>query len=209
MRGIASTANAVTPASASARVVSTLVKGPRKPISTEPRSSRPISSMLGARTTATTSAPQASAAEPTVTPASVYARSGMCDSSPAPDSTTASTPRAASFFATSGTSATRFSPRADWLGTPSFIGGRREDNEARGRSSAGRSQLHASEPLGLAADPRQEAVSVGAVVGPGEHQQLGPDERGDVGVLAAQGVGEAREGDDLVGALALRQPLPV
>src|SRR3954454_14989147 len=189
MRGMASTANAVTPASARARVVSGFVSGPRKPISTEPLRRRPISSVVGARTTATTSAPQASAAEPTLTPASVYAWSGMCESSPAPDSTTASTPRAASFFATSGTSATRFSPWADWLGTPSFIGGPREDNEARGRSSAGGRELDPSEALRLAADARQEALAVGPVVGPGEYQQLGADERGDVRVLVAQGVG--------------------
>src|SRR3954451_11967981 len=133
----------------------------------------------------------------------------MCESSPAPDSTTASTPRAASFFATSGTSATRFSPWADWLGTPSFIRGAREDNEARGRSSAGSRQLHPAEALRLAADARQEAIAVGSVVGPGQHQELRADERGDVRVLFVEGVREAGEGDDLVGALALRQALPV
>src|SRR5215212_367286 len=114
----------------------------------------------------------------------------MCESSPAPDSTTASTPRAASFFATSGTSATRFSPRADWLGTPSFIGGRREDNEARGRSSAGRRQLHSAEALRFAADAGEEALTVGAIVGPGKDQELGADEGGDARVLVAEGVGE-------------------
>src|SRR3954447_12918780 len=133
----------------------------------------------------------------------------MCESSPAPDSTTASTPRAASFFATSGTSATRFSPWADWLGTPSFMRGAREDNEARGRSSAGRRQLHPAEAVRLAADAREEALAVGAVVGPGEDEELGADECGDVRVLVAEGVREAREGDDLVGALALREALPV
>src|SRR3954470_20755818 len=48
MRGIASIAKLVTPASASARTVSAAVSGARKPISTEPRSRRPISSGLGA-----------------------------------------------------------------------------------------------------------------------------------------------------------------
>src|SRR3954453_2101462 len=127
----------------------------------------------------------------------------MWEGSPGADSTTASTPRAASFFATSGTSATRFSPWADWLGTPSFIGGRREDNEARGRSSAGRRQLHRAEALRLAADARQEALAVGAVVGPGQDEELGANEGGDVRVLVAEGVREAGEGHDLVGALAL------
>src|SRR3954454_10247417 len=133
----------------------------------------------------------------------------MCESSPAPDSTTASTPRAASFFATSGTSATRFSPWADWLGTPSFIGGRREDNEARGRWPAGRRQRRPPEALRLAADAWQEPLAVGAVVGPGQDEELRADERGDMRGLFAEGVREAGEGDDLVGALALRQALPV
>src|SRR3954454_1569678 len=133
----------------------------------------------------------------------------MWDSSPAPASTTDSTPRAASFLATSGTSATRFSPWADWLGTPSFIEGARENSEARGRSSGGGGQLESPEVLRLAGDPRQEFLAVGAVVGPGEHQQLGPDQRRNPAAVLAQGVREAGEGHDLVGALSLRQPLPV
>ena len=55
MRGIASIAKLVTPASASARTVSSAVSGWRKPTSTEPRPSRPISSALGGATFATTS----------------------------------------------------------------------------------------------------------------------------------------------------------
>ena len=55
MRGIASMAKLVTPRSASARTVSVAVSGWRKPISTEPSPSRPISSALGGATLATTS----------------------------------------------------------------------------------------------------------------------------------------------------------
>ena len=54
MRGIASMAKLVTPASASARTVSAAVSGARKPISTEPRPRRPISSADGGATLATT-----------------------------------------------------------------------------------------------------------------------------------------------------------
>ena len=75
----------------------------------------------GARTTATTPAPHASAAEPIDAPASVYAASGRCDLSPAPDSTTTSICRCPRRRTTSGTSATRGSPAAAWLGTPTFI----------------------------------------------------------------------------------------
>src|SRR3954447_7756805 len=133
----------------------------------------------------------------------------MWDSSPAPASTTDSTPRAASFLATSGTSATRFSPWADWLGTPSFIEGARENSEGGERSSGGGVQLEPPEVLRLAGDPGQESLAVGAVVGPGEHQQLGSHERRDAGCLLAQRVREAGEGHHLAGALALGQALPV
>ena len=60
MRGIASIAKLVTPASASARTVSAAVSGARKPISTEPRERRPISSAEGGATFATTSPDQPS-----------------------------------------------------------------------------------------------------------------------------------------------------
>src|SRR3954452_22805472 len=173
MRGIASIANAVTPRSASARVLSALVSGARKPISTEPLPSCPISSIVGVRTTATTSAPQASEADPMVAPASVYAESRKCACSPAPASTTVSTPRADSFFAVSGTSATRLSPWADWFGTPSFIGGRGRVTKPLRRPSAGCGQLEPPEVLRLARDARQEGLAVGVIVGPCEHQQLG------------------------------------
>jgi hypothetical protein len=110
MRGIASTANDVTPCDASARVVSGSVSGARKPISTLSEPSRPMSSVPGARTTATTSADQAS---PIVAPASSYSESGWWARSPAPDSTTTSTPNLSSRRTTSGTMDTRVSPWAD------------------------------------------------------------------------------------------------
>ena len=55
MRGMASIAKLVTPRSASARTVSAAVSGWRKPTSTEPSASRPISSALGGATFTTTS----------------------------------------------------------------------------------------------------------------------------------------------------------
>ena len=73
MRGIASIANAVTPADASRLAVSASVSGFRKPIRTLPRSMSSRSVADGARTTATTSEPQASAADPIVAPASANA----------------------------------------------------------------------------------------------------------------------------------------
>ena len=59
MRGMASMAKEVTPASASALEVSPAVSGWRKPISTVPLSMRPISSALGGATLATTSPSEA------------------------------------------------------------------------------------------------------------------------------------------------------
>ena len=67
IRGIASMAKLVTPASARARTVSPPPSGLRKPISTEPRPSRAISSGDGGATLATTSPPKPS---PIVAPAS-------------------------------------------------------------------------------------------------------------------------------------------
>ena len=102
MRGMASMAKDVTPASASALAVSGAVSGWRKPISTLPSRRRPISSSLGGATLATTS-PAKPWPAVTLAPASSKAESGMWEDSPAPGSSTTSTPSAASFLATSGT----------------------------------------------------------------------------------------------------------
>ena len=76
MRGIASIAKLVTPADASALVVSPEVSGARCPISTWPERSLEISSTVGIATLATTSAPQASSPDPTAASTSVYWESG-------------------------------------------------------------------------------------------------------------------------------------
>ena len=57
-----------------------------------------------------------------VAPASVYALSGMADPAPAPDSTRISSPAACSLPSASGTRATRRSPGAVSLATPTFMG---------------------------------------------------------------------------------------
>ena len=69
IRGIASIAKEVTPASARALTVSGEVSGWRKPTSTEPFESLPISSALGEATLATTS-PSKPAWGDTLAPAS-------------------------------------------------------------------------------------------------------------------------------------------
>jgi hypothetical protein len=119
MRGIASIANAVTFASASARVVSADVSGARKPTRTEPSPSFPISSLVGAATLTTTSAFHGS---PIFAPASSNSASGISAASPAPDSTMTSTSFAPRRLTTSGTMATRRSPSAVSLGTPTTMG---------------------------------------------------------------------------------------
>src|SRR6478609_9484563 len=131
MRGIASIANAVTPARASALSVSGWVRGARKPTSTPPRRRRPISSSEGGATMTTTSAAHGS---PIVAPASLYSASGISARSPAPDSTTTSTPLDFRRLTTSGTSATRRSPGAVSFGTPTFMrGAKLSDPVRRGR----------------------------------------------------------------------------
>ena len=121
MRGTASIAKDVTPASARPLATSPLVSGWRKAISAEPRCRRPISSALGGCTLATTS-PEKPAPASSFAPASSNAESRTWDASPAPGSTTTSVPPAVSFLTTSGTIATRVSPAADSLGTETFIG---------------------------------------------------------------------------------------
>src|SRR5690349_14889070 len=122
MRGIASMAKAVTPALASARVVSGEVSGARNAISTEPSGSVSISSDVGAVTRATTFAPS-SAESPCAmrAPASSNRASGISARSPAPLSTTTSCPFPVSRLITSGTSATRRSPPRDSFGTAILI----------------------------------------------------------------------------------------
>ena len=120
MRGIASIAKLVTPASASAFEVSPAVSGARCPISTCPLRNLPISSPVGGATFTTTSAPNAASAPPTVAFASVYCSSGWPEPSPAPDSTMTSLCSARA-PATSGISATLRSPAAVSFGTPIFI----------------------------------------------------------------------------------------
>ncbi len=121
MRGIASIAKLVTPASASARTVSPAVSGARKPISTEPRPRRPISSADGGATLATTSPVQPS---PSLAPALSYSASRWCAPAPAPASTVTSMSLRLSRSTTSGTSATRRSPLAVSLGTETFMNAR-------------------------------------------------------------------------------------
>ena len=118
MRGIASIAKLVAPLAAIALIPGPLVSGPRKPISTESLPSRAVSASVGAATLATTSAPHGS---PIVAPASVNWASGVPAASPAPASTTTSwsLPRRRT---TSGESATRRSPSAVSLGTPTLTG---------------------------------------------------------------------------------------
>src|SRR5215211_524603 len=119
IRGIASMAKLVTPASASALTVSALVSGWRKPTRTEPCPRRPISSELGGPTLAITSPEKPS---PIVAPVSVYSASGWWAVSPAPDSTTTSWPPGCTRrWATSGTSATRCSPAELSFGTEIFM----------------------------------------------------------------------------------------
>ncbi len=120
IRGIASIAKLVTPASASARLVSAEVSGARWPIRTWPERSLSISSLVGSATLTTTSAPQAASPGPTPAPASVYSGSGWPAPSPAPDSTATSTSLLLSELTASGVSATRRSPSRDSLGTPTF-----------------------------------------------------------------------------------------
>src|SRR3954452_15233421 len=77
--------------------------------------------MVGRATLTTTSAPQASSAEPTDPPASEYSLSGCPALSPAPDSTATSSSPSANEPTTSGISATRRSPSRDSLGTPPLM----------------------------------------------------------------------------------------
>jgi hypothetical protein len=91
IRGTASSANEVTPAAASARIVSGAVSGDRKPTSTVSPPSRSISLCEGRCTLATRSAPQtAAASDAIVAPASSNSESGIRASPPAPASITTS-----------------------------------------------------------------------------------------------------------------------
>jgi hypothetical protein len=85
IRGTASTAKLVTPASASALTPTASDSGARKPISVVRSPSRVISSALGGATFNTTSAPNTSATSSVSSaPASVYASSGINAPAPAP-----------------------------------------------------------------------------------------------------------------------------
>src|SRR5690349_21334953 len=80
---------------------------------------------------------------------------------PAPDSTTTSTPERPRRPTTSGTMATRFSPEADSLGTPSFMRrGRVPTDESVGLSVLGL-------PVQLGPDPEraEDRVGLGQVRG--------------------------------------------
>ena len=85
--------------------------------------SRPTSVALGFWTLSTTSdVAYRSSVETTVAPASANAWSGMAEPAPAPASTRTSSPAAVSLPSTSGTRATRRSPAAVSLATPTFMG---------------------------------------------------------------------------------------
>ena len=119
IRGIASIANAVALASASALVVAGLVSGARKPTRIEPVPSERTCSGSGGAIVTTTSALQTSPASAvTFAPASAKASSSSSASTPAPLCTSTSRPLALSLPTTSGTSATRCSPAAVSFGTP-------------------------------------------------------------------------------------------
>ena len=88
--------------------------------------SLPISALDGFWTRSTTSAVlYRSAVETTVAPTAVYAESGNADPSPAPDSTSTSTPALTSLLMTSGTTATRRSRGAVSFAMATFIQGPR------------------------------------------------------------------------------------
>ena len=122
IRGSRSSLYTVAPRAARACTVSAAATGWRKLISETPSGNAPTSSSVGGCTRATTAAPEraAAASSTTVAPAWRKASSENRARSPAPDSTTTSTPVLASLVATSGTIATRSSPGRDSLMTASF-----------------------------------------------------------------------------------------
>jgi hypothetical protein len=139
MRGIASIAKAVALAADSARVVCGLVSGARKPIRIEPEPSMPTSASLGGEIFTTTSERHTSPASALIrAPACSKVESGSSAPSPAPLCTSTSRPLAFSLATTSGTSATRCSPSAVSLGTPTCMKGGKVPDRGDGAQSAQR-----------------------------------------------------------------------
>src|SRR5205085_1986211 len=206
MRGIASIAKLVTPAPASAFVVSPEVRGARCPISTWPLRRRPISSVLVTATCRTTSAPQAASAPPTSAPASLYSESGCPAPSPAPDSSATSRSDLRSEATMSGTSATRRSPSAVSLGTPILIGESRAAYAIRSARGSGRGlgarqggePVEGVQPLAGVElhrrDDQPRHADLAVALDPLRNLFLRADQRGRLGDLV---------GDRLVGRLAV------
>ncbi len=123
VRGMASRLIAVTPWSPSALADAGSMSGARKPTTAWPERSFAASAADGLATRRITSDWAYSwSVGTTVAPASVYALSRKAEPAPAPDSTRISHPAACSLPSASGTRATRRSPGAVSLATPTFMG---------------------------------------------------------------------------------------
>src|SRR3954447_12585587 len=123
VRGIASRLIAVTPRSASALAVRGSMRGLSKPSSACPDRSFATSASDGLATRRMASdCAYSSSPDTTEAPAAWYASSRMAAPEPAPRSTRMSSPAALSLPSTSGTRATRRSPGAVSLATPTFMG---------------------------------------------------------------------------------------
>src|SRR5260370_34930771 len=151
MRGINSTANAVSCCATTGSKAAGSSRGLRKPTITAPAFSLLKSSGSGRFTQARTSAPASSDRRSvTLAPAALYSSSRKPAFLPAPASTATSTPLAASFLTDSGTNATRASPGCCSTGTAIRIGqlsSPGQKNRYRTRNSLAPSLLNKSKSL--------------------------------------------------------------
>src|SRR5262245_25483268 len=123
VRGISSTAKAVSCRDITGSSAAGSSKGLRKPMTTVPAFSFSKSEGSGRLTQASTSAPESrDTRSVNAAPAALYSSSRKPALSPAPASITTSTPPATSFLTDSGVKATRASPGCRSTGTAILIG---------------------------------------------------------------------------------------
>src|SRR5215469_15066408 len=202
VRGRPSRLIAVTPPSASRAASCGSVSGDSIPITAWPGLRSPDCAWSGLVTVRMTSAVlYRSSRLTTLAPASMYELSGNQEPSPAPDSTSTSSPACVSFATLSGTRATRRSPGALSFTTATFIdatfsaSSRGPDNVSTlsrvGAEAVGPTVLQVADELLTGCELH---LSSGAVVGAQQIADLLPGGDHGVGVQAPRGTAEALDG---------------